>query len=54
MALRNVSGRLPGAMQQNLAVLVKNTDGHGTGMQSNATVQWVLGGVESHEVSSSS
>ena len=41
------------AVQQDLAVLVQDTDVHGAGMQVDATVKLVLFGVESHEVSSS-
>ena len=39
-------------MQPDLAVVVKNTDVQGAGMQVDATVKWVLFRVESHEVSS--
>jgi hypothetical protein len=38
---------------KDLAILVQDTEGHGAGMQVNATVKFVLFGVESHEVSSS-
>ena len=41
-------------VQQDLAVLVQDTDVHGAGMQVDAAVKLVLFGVESHEVSSSS
>jgi hypothetical protein len=41
------------AMHQDLAALVEDADVHGPGMQVDAAVKWVLGGVESHEVSSS-
>jgi hypothetical protein len=40
-------------MHHNLAVLGENADIHGTGMQIDAAVKWVLFGVEAHEVSSS-
>jgi hypothetical protein len=40
-------------MQQDLAVVVKNTDVHGAGMHVDATGKLVLFRVESHEVSSS-
>jgi hypothetical protein len=40
-------------MQQDLAVLVEDTDIHGAGMQIDAAVKLVLFGVESPEVSSS-
>src|SRR4029450_6919694 len=41
------------AVQHDLAVLTQDTKVHGAGMQVDAAVKWVLGGVESHEVSSS-
>jgi hypothetical protein len=40
-------------MQSHLAVLTQDTDVHGAGMQVDATVKWMLVGVEAHEVSSS-
>jgi hypothetical protein len=42
------------ALQQDLAVLAKDTHGHAASMQINAARRFVLLGVESHEVSSSS
>ena len=38
------------AMHQNLAALVEDADVHGAGMQVDAAVKGVLGGVESHEI----
>jgi hypothetical protein len=40
-------------MEPDLTVLVEDTDVHGPGMQGDATVKWVLLGVEAPEVSSS-
>jgi len=40
-------------MHENLATLGEDADVHRPGMQVDAAVKWVLGGVESHEVSSS-
>jgi hypothetical protein len=40
-------------MQKDLSILIQDADLHGPGMQVNATVEFVLFGVESHEVSSS-
>ena len=42
------------AMHEDLAALVEDADVHRAGMQVDAAVKWVLGGVESPEVSSSS
>jgi hypothetical protein len=42
------------AMQQDLAVLAKDTHVHAASMQINTAIYFVLLGVESHEVSSSS
>jgi hypothetical protein len=39
-------------VHQDLAALVEDTDVHGTGVQVDAAVKWVLGGVKSREVSS--
>jgi hypothetical protein len=41
-------------VDQNLAGMVQETDGHGAGMQVDAAVKWVLLGGEAHAVSSSS
>ena len=41
------------AMHEALTALVADADVHRSGMQVDAAVKWVLGGVESHEVSSS-
>jgi len=38
-------------MPPDLALVVKKTDVHGTGMQINTTLKWVLFRVASHEVS---
>jgi hypothetical protein len=40
-------------MQKDLSILIQDADVHGPGMQVNATVEFVLCGVESPEVSSS-
>jgi hypothetical protein len=40
-------------MPQDLALLMQDTDVHAAGVQIDTAAQWVLGGVESHEVSSS-
>jgi len=40
-------------MQRDLSILIQEADVQGLGMQVNATVEFVLFGVESHEVSSS-
>ena len=40
-------------VQPNLAVLTQDTDIHGAGSQVDATIKWMLFGVQSHEVSSS-
>jgi hypothetical protein len=40
-------------MQKDLSILIQDADLHGPGMQVNATGEFVLFGVESHEVSSS-
>jgi hypothetical protein len=45
---------LPGAVEQDLPVLAHDAEGHGAGMQIDTAVQWVLLGVASPEVSSSS
>ena len=42
-----------GAVPERLPSVVHDAEVHGAGMQINATVKWVLVGVESHEVSSS-
>jgi hypothetical protein len=40
-------------MQQDLSILIQDADVHGPGMPVNATVEFVLFGVEAPEVSSS-
>ena len=40
-------------MQHDLASLVQDTDAHAAGVEVDTAVKWVLGGVESQEVSSS-
>ena len=41
------------AVHEHLAALAEEADGHGAGVSVDAAVTWVLGGVESPEVSSS-
>jgi hypothetical protein len=45
-------GRLHMAVQQDFPRVAQDADGHGAGMEVNATGKWVLVGGESHEVSS--
>jgi hypothetical protein len=44
-------GHMP--VHQDFPIPVQETEGHGTSVQVDATIKWVLLGVESHEVSSS-
>jgi hypothetical protein len=44
---------LQSAVDQKLAGMVQDTDVQGAGMEVDATVKWVLLGIEAHEVSSS-
>jgi hypothetical protein len=41
------------AVQQDISLLVHDTDIHAAGMQIDTAVKWVLRGIEAHEVSSS-
>jgi hypothetical protein len=40
-------------VHKDFPILVQNTEGHGTSVQVDTTIKWVLLGVEAHEVSSS-